>query len=91
MTGESGFSSCVLSIVLGSSWDHLASYPIRAWASFAGGKESGTELTTHLHILPHVRMHGAVPTFIYTSAICGAKLSEGTMYASSIYRHGNKE
>ena len=48
-------------------------------------------LTTHLHIVPHVRMHGAVPTFIYTSAICGAKLSIGTMYARSVYRHGHKE
>jgi len=37
-------------------------------------------------------MHGlANPKFIYTSAICGAKLSAGTVYARSIYRHGHKE
>jgi len=42
---------------------HPDSYPMGIRGSFHGGKGWGMKLTTHLHLVPRSRMHGAIPTF----------------------------
>jgi hypothetical protein len=40
---------------------HPASYPLGTGSSFPGGKAAGiVKLTTHLHLVPRPRMHGAL-------------------------------
>jgi hypothetical protein len=43
-------------------WAHPASYPMGTRGSFPGGKAAGVaKLTTHLHLVPKLRMHRAIP------------------------------
>jgi hypothetical protein len=44
------------------SGNHPAPYTTGTGESFSGGKEAGVvNLTTHLHVVPKLRMHVAIP------------------------------
>jgi hypothetical protein len=44
------------------SWTHPASYPMGTTDSFPKAiLAEGVKLTTHLHLVPKKRMHGAIP------------------------------
>jgi hypothetical protein len=44
---------------------HTASYPMGTSGSFPGGKSGrGVKLTTHLHLVPSLRMPGSIPPLL---------------------------
>jgi hypothetical protein len=61
LAGAGNFSLC--HCVQTGSGAHTASYPMDTRGSFPGGvKQLRCELTTHLHLVPRSRMHGAIPS-----------------------------
>jgi hypothetical protein len=62
------------------SWAHLSSYPVGTRGPFPAGKAARMlKLTTHLHLVPKSRMHGAIPPlpqYAFT-AWCSVKKSKG--------------
>jgi hypothetical protein len=55
--------------VQSDSGAHAGSYPMGTGGFFPGSKAAGggVKLTTHLQLVPRLRMRGAIPTLTHTS------------------------
>jgi hypothetical protein len=52
--------------------------------SFSRVKQRHVELTTHLHIVPGLKMLGAIPPLLHTSSWLGAYLKDGKIYGAVV-------